>query len=196
MGSLHEHSALRDLERALSEPASAPDQLRELDHIAAAAARVVGALVWSILARELVDRFPLSAAERLAPCLARLDREAELALAGMRDDILGFRLPAPIPRRNCPGRARRARVFVSAPTRPAYAARLQLSTDPLALVEARAVSGEALLVIDGLDRIQDSRSVGILNDLLAAIARSPAAARWRFLVSSRHLAGPGDRNRR
>ncbi|MBY3537905.1 hypothetical protein HFN68_34295 [Rhizobium laguerreae] len=92
-GSLHEHWALRNLERALSDPASAPDLLRELDHIAADAARVAGALDRSILVRELTDRFALSAPERLAPCLARLDREAELALASIRDDILGFRLP-------------------------------------------------------------------------------------------------------
>lgn len=92
-GSLHEHCALRNLERALSDPASAPDLLRELDRIAADAARVAGALDRSILARELADRFTFSAQERLAPCLAGLDREAELALASIRDDILGFRLP-------------------------------------------------------------------------------------------------------
>lgn len=224
-GSLHEHWALRNLERALSDPASAPDLLRELDHIAADAARVAGALDRSILARELTDRFALSAPERLAPCLARLDREAELALASIRDDILGFRLPransatqlsgqltegqnirlggaagsgkSAILKRLAEEAADRGhgRIVLkhdrlSAATWPAYAASLQLSTDLPALVESLAASGEALLVIDGLDRIQDSQSAGILNDLLAAIARSPTAARWRFLVSSRDLAGP------
>lgn len=224
-GSLHEHWALRNLERALSDPASAPDLLRELEHIAADAARVAGALDRSILARELTDRFALSATERLAPCLARLDREAELALASIRDDILGFRLPransttqlsgqlaegqnirlggaagsgkSAILKRLAEEAADRGhgRIVLkhdrlSAVTWPAYAASLQLSTDLPALVESLAASGEALLVIDGLDRIQDSQSAGILNDLLAAIARSPTAARWRFLVSSRDLAGP------
>ncbi|HDX0838875.1 TPA: hypothetical protein RNS87_003318 [Stenotrophomonas maltophilia] len=224
-GSLHGHWALRNLERALSDAASAPDLLRELDHIAADAARVAGALDRSILARELADRFPLSASERLAPCLARLDREAELALASIRDDILGFRLPRANPTTQLSGQIAEGKSIrlggaagsgksvilkrlaeeaadrghgrivlkhdrLSVATWPAYAASLQLSTDLPALVEALAASGEALLVIDGLDRIQDSQSVGILNDLLAAIARSPTAARWRFLVSSRDLAGP------
>ena len=205
-GSLHEHWALRNLERALSDPASAPDLLRELDHIAADAARVAGALDRSILARELADRFTFSAQERLAPCLARLDREAELALASIRDDILGFRLPRANSTTQLSGQLAEGRNIrlggaagsgksailkrlteeaadrghgrivlkhdrLSAATWPAYAASLQLSTDLPALVEALAASGEALLVIDGLDRIQDSQSVGILNDLLAAIAR-------------------------
>lgn len=224
-GSLHEHWALRNLERSLSDPASAPDLLRELDRIAADAARVAGALDRSILARELADRFTFSAQERLAPCLARLDREAELALASIRDDILGFRLPRANSTTQLSGQLAEGRNIrlggaagsgksailkrltvevadrghgrivlkhdrLSAATWPAYATSLQLSTDLPALVEALAASGEALLVIDGLDRIQDSQSVGILNDLLGAIARSPTAARWRFLVSSRDLAGP------
>ncbi|QDL96682.1 ATP-binding protein [Rhodopseudomonas palustris] len=224
-GSLHEHWALRNLERALSDPASASDLLRELEHIAADAARVAGALDRSILALELADRFSLSASEHLAPCLARLDREAELALASIRDDILGFRLPRADPttqlsRQLAEGKNIRlggaagsgksailkrlaeeaadrghGRIVLkhdrlSAATWSAYGASLQLSTDLPELIEALAVSGEALLVIDGLDRIQDSQSVGILNDLLAAIARSPTAARWRFLVSSRDMAGP------
>lgn len=224
-GSLHEHWALRNLERALSDPASASDLLRELEHIAADAARVAGALDRSILARELADRFPLTAPDRLAPCLARLDREAELALASIRDDILGFRLPRANSTTQLSGQIAEGKSIrlggaagsgksailkrlaeeaadrghgrivlkhdrLSAATWPAYAASLQLSTDLPGLVEALAASGEALLVIDGLDRIQDSQSAGILNDLLAAIARSPTTARWRFLVSSRDMAGP------
>lgn len=224
-GSLHEHWALRNIERALSDPASAHAVLDALEGIAADTARVAGALDRTQLARELADRFSLGASEQLAPCLARLDREAELALSSIRDDIAGFRLPRANPTTRLSGQLAdgqnvrlggtagsgksailkrlaeeaadrgHGRIVLkhdrlTGATWPGYAASLQLATDLPSLVEALAASGEAWLVVDGLDRIQDSQSVGILNDLLAAIALSPVAARWRFLVSSRDLAGP------
>lgn len=79
---------------------------------------------------------------------------------------------------------------LNAATWTAYAATLHLASDLPDLVTALAATGQAILVIDGLDRILDTEAAGMLGDLLRAIAASPDAVRWRFLVSTRDTAGP------
>ncbi|GLR79052.1 hypothetical protein HUE56_04460 (plasmid) [Azospirillum oryzae] len=66
-----------------------------------------------------------------------------------------------------------------------FARLLGLENDIDTLLSELSCVGSPCLFIDGVDRIASAGEWSLINDLLRAIARSPAAARWSVVVTAR-----------
>ena len=67
----------------------------------------------------------------------------------------------------------------------AHAGQLGISADLIGLLSELGAVGEAILFIDGIDKVNDTAAQLTVNDLVRAIASEPALSDWKVLVTVR-----------